>query len=124
MTQQEQKVDWLTEYILERRAESPDFDRAFEASKMRNELVRIRHRAKLSQKEIAKRLGVSQPRVAEIESMDNDPRLSTLIEYARAVGAEIRVVQVNEPKAEYGSATDGPKSKSRRKPVKNLKKDP
>lgn len=116
MAQEKQVGDWLTHYIQERRAETPEFDRAFEASKMRNELVRMRHRAKLSQREIAKRLGVSQPRVAEIESMDNDPRLSTLIEYARAVGAEIRVVQVNEPKADYSEPRTKAKPKGKNKP--------
>ncbi|HRK22962.1 MAG TPA: helix-turn-helix transcriptional regulator [Fimbriimonadaceae bacterium] len=85
---------------------------------MRNELVRMRHRAKLSQREIAKRLGVSQPRVAEIESMDNDPRLSTLIDYARAVGAEIRVVQISEPHAEYPTDKAKPATKTNSKNMK------
>ena len=43
--------------------------------------------ARVSQKELARRLGVSQPRVAAIERAE-DINLSTLARYAAAIGGE------------------------------------
>jgi transcriptional regulator with XRE-family HTH domain len=51
------------------------------------ELIQARKDADLSQRELAKRLGISQPAVAKFERHDSDPRLSTVRRYALAVGA-------------------------------------
>lgn len=110
------KLNFYDGYAAERAARNPEFAKALAAEELRFQLLESRQRAGLTQEEIAKRLGVSQPRVAEIESMDNDPRLSTLIEYARAVGAEIRVVQVDEPKAEYSKSKTKAKPRGKSKP--------
>lgn len=48
-------------------------------------LYRARKKAKLSQREVAKRMGVSQPRVAAIERAD-DMSITTFLRYARAIG--------------------------------------
>jgi predicted transcriptional regulator len=56
-----------------------------------SDLVAERHRAGLSQAEIARRMGTSQPAVARLETGGVDVRLSTLERYAAAVGARLRV---------------------------------
>ena len=50
------------------------------------DLVRHRRDLDLSQEEVARRMGVSQPTVSEFERYDNDPKLSTIRRYAHAVG--------------------------------------
>ena len=55
-------------------------------------LIAIRESVGMSQEEIAKRMNVSQPRISEFESLsDRRVYLDTAIDYARAVGAEIRI---------------------------------
>lgn len=58
-------------------------------SDLRWALIQARKRAGFTQADLAEVLGISQPAVAQIESMGNDPRLSTLRRYALAVGAMI-----------------------------------
>lgn len=50
----------------------------------------LRHRAehKLSQRELAKRLGVSQPRVVKLESGEHNPDVDTIINAVRRLGIE------------------------------------
>jgi predicted transcriptional regulator len=55
------------------------------------ELIRARTRAKLTQAQVAKRMGTTQSVVARIESGQNIPNLRTLDKYARAVGRRIKV---------------------------------
>lgn len=50
-------------------------------------LVDLRKEQGLKQKDIADRLGISQPAVAAFERYDSDPKLSTVRRYAHAVGA-------------------------------------
>lgn len=48
-------------------------------------LYRARKKARVSQREVAKRMGISQPGVAAIERAD-DMSISTFLRYARAIG--------------------------------------
>lgn len=52
-------------------------------------LVKLRQSRGLTQKEVAKRLGISQQSVSEFEQMDANPSLSTITAYALAIGAEL-----------------------------------
>lgn len=54
-------------------------------------LVGFRKILRLSQKEVAARMGVKQPTVSGFETEMSDPKLSTLQRYARAVEARIEV---------------------------------
>ena len=60
-------------------------------------LVRARSAAKLSQAELAKRIGTTQSAVARLEGGGVSPSLSTLRRYAEATGTKLHV--------ELGSAT-------------------
>ena len=53
------------------------------------ELAGLRKAARLSQTEVAARMGTSQSAVARLESGDADVRASTLERYAAAIGSQI-----------------------------------
>ena len=55
-------------------------------------LTDLREQAGLSQRELADRIGVKQPRVAAIEKADN-VRLDVLVRYLEEVGAHLEVVK-------------------------------
>lgn len=54
-------------------------------------LAKIREELSLSQTELAQSLGVSQPSIAKLENVDNDPKLSTLKRYIKALGGELSI---------------------------------
>ncbi len=55
------------------------------------QLIRYRSQNGLSQRALAGRLGVSQPRVVELESGEKNPTLDTLVKIAAATGIEIAI---------------------------------
>ncbi len=57
-----------------------------------NELRSARRAAKLSQEDLARRIGRSQAQVSKVETSAGDPRLSTLLSMARALGLELLAV--------------------------------
>ncbi|HTO31481.1 MAG TPA: helix-turn-helix domain-containing protein [Pararhizobium sp.] len=54
-------------------------------------LVSARTKAKLSQAEIAKRIGTTQSAIARLEGGGVSPSLSTLRRYAEATGARLEI---------------------------------
>src|ERR1700736_707605 len=54
-------------------------------------LVGYRYDHGLSQRALAKRLGVSQPRVVELESGEKNPQIETLAKIAAATGLEFAI---------------------------------
>ncbi len=68
-----------------------DLEDAQDLQNLLDQLVRVRKSLGLRQRDVAKRMQVSQPRISELESEDSDPRLATLQRYARAVGVKVRV---------------------------------
>lgn len=57
--------------------------------KLLDELIEKRKSARLSQKEVAEKMGVTESAISKVESGTRDLRLATLRRYALAVGAEI-----------------------------------
>jgi predicted XRE-type DNA-binding protein len=53
------------------------------------ELVRLRKKRKMGQSPIAEALGVTQSRVSQIENVKGDVRMETVLNYARAIGANV-----------------------------------
>jgi transcriptional regulator with XRE-family HTH domain len=51
-------------------------------------LLRYRAEHKLSQRALAKKLGVSQPRVVKLESGEHNPEVDTIINVVRRLGIE------------------------------------
>jgi len=71
--------------------------------RMRYALIEARRDLGLSQRDVARLLGITQASVAAFERYDNDPRLSTIRRYALAVGAAIE--HTVRPAEEFLSAS-------------------
>ena len=85
---------------IEESLKDPQYRAAYEDSTDRvgliDRLVRMRKERKLTQKQVADRIGVGQSTVAGFENEGSDPRLSTVQRYARAVEARCVVtIQVS-----------------------------
>lgn len=58
---------------------------------IKDQLVQRRNSLGLTQAELAERVGITQPTISEFESGLHDPLLSTLSQYARALGGAIKI---------------------------------
>jgi DNA-binding XRE family transcriptional regulator len=83
------------EILAERFEADPEFADEWErlalARMIAVQLIGYRADHGLSQRELAKRLGVSQPRVVELESGEKNPQIETLVKIAAATGAEFAI---------------------------------
>jgi DNA-binding XRE family transcriptional regulator len=74
---------------------NPAFKREYDALEaefaLARELIGARAKAKLSQAQVARRMGTSQSAVARMESGRTLPSTTSLVKYAKAVGKELRV---------------------------------
>ena len=62
-------------------------------TKILKDLIRLRRKQKLTQAEVARRMGVSRQQVYNIESgRQGDPSARTLERYAKAIGAKLQAV--------------------------------
>jgi ribosome-binding protein aMBF1 (putative translation factor) len=62
-------------------------------------LAKARKQAGLKAKDVAVALEISAPRVAQVESLESNLTLSTLLEHAQAVGCEVEIVlRPHDPK--------------------------
>ncbi|MDA2916539.1 helix-turn-helix domain-containing protein [Nitrospinae bacterium AH_259_B05_G02_I21] len=90
-------VDALEDYydLLEARAVLDDPRTKFisleEARKeyLDNNIKKVRKRGKITQKELAKRLRVSQARVSQIENIDHRPTMKVYKKVAKALGCKV-----------------------------------
>lgn len=84
--------------FLERRARRERARRLQEAEHdLKFALVQARISREMTQLNVADLLGISQNAVSKFESYDNDPKLSTIIRYSNAIGAEVAFrVQLSE----------------------------
>ncbi len=74
-------------------------------------LVGYRHDHGLSQRALAERLGVSQPRVVELESGEKNPQIETLVKISAATGLEFAIDVAplgQEPKLVGKAVKDAP----------------
>lgn len=82
--------DWKREKLKD-----PKFKAAYDALEeefaLARELIGARARAKLSQEEVARRMGTSQSAVARMESGRTLPSTSSLVKYAKAVGHRVEI---------------------------------
>ncbi|GAA0082858.1 helix-turn-helix domain-containing protein [Clostridium sp. CTA-6] len=54
-------------------------------------LVEFRKSAKITQREIAERSGLTQQMVSRIEKIDNSPTLDVFLRYVSALGLELKI---------------------------------
>lgn len=65
-----------------------EWQRLAPAREFASTLLRYRAEHGLSQRALAKRLGVSQPRIVKLESGEHNPEIGTIINAARQLGIE------------------------------------
>lgn len=78
-------MSFVKKYIQEQCEGDPEFRAEYEAEALRLKLVRAREAAGLTQRDLAERLGVSQPRIAQVERGSKPMSASFLLRYAAAV---------------------------------------
>jgi DNA-binding XRE family transcriptional regulator len=81
----------LVEYLASDPEFAPEWERLALARMVAVQLIGYRADHGLSQRELAERLGVSQPRVVELESGEKNPRIETLVKIAAATGLEFAI---------------------------------
>lgn len=80
---------WLREKLKDP-AFKKEYDALEEEFALAGELISARAKAKLSQAQVARRMGTSQSAVARIES-GRTPSLTSLRRYAKAVGRKVEI---------------------------------
>ena len=115
------KIDeWLThDEFLTEQLQDPEFRKAWEESEPAYQLKRMRIRRKLSQAELAKKVGTRQPSIARLESGYGINNLNFLRRVAEALDADvqIRLVPKAAATASKKKPVTYPKRRSKRKGV-------
>lgn len=88
----EDEKDYLDDLIDAEYAEGPDSAGSMRAALLMNSLVAHRKNNRITQEAIAGYLGVSRPRVAEMERDPGAVSLSRILAYAQAVGATFEAI--------------------------------
>jgi len=70
-----------------------EYDALAPAFEMKRQMIALRKRAGLTQAEMAEKLGTKRSNISRLESINSDvsPRLSTIEEYARALGYSLHI---------------------------------
>jgi HTH-type transcriptional regulator/antitoxin HipB len=88
-------MDDLDKYIEKRKKQSPqfakDFDKGYEQFKIGVLLKQARIEAGFTQEQVAKKLNTKKSAISRIENHAEDIRLSTLVNYAHAVGKHLHL---------------------------------
>ena len=88
-------MDDLDKYIEARKTQSPqfakDFDKGYEQFKIGILLKQARIEAGFTQEEVANKLHTKKSAISRIENHAEDIRLSTLVNYAQAVGKHLQL---------------------------------
>ena len=85
------KLDDLKKRFMKDPEFREEYERVDEEFRLFEALVRARTEAKLTQAEIARRLGTTQSAIARLESGGVSPSIKTLRRYAEATGKRLRV---------------------------------
>lgn len=62
-----------------------------ETQDMMHDLLQRRHAGNMTQKNVADIIGVSRTAITHFERYDADPKMSTIVRYALAIGARIEI---------------------------------
>jgi HTH-type transcriptional regulator/antitoxin HipB len=85
----------LKQYIKKRKEKdrqfAKDYDKGYEQFKVGVMLKQARESAGLTQEELARRLNTKKTAISRIENHAEDIRLSTLVNYAQALGKSLKL---------------------------------
>jgi predicted transcriptional regulator len=85
------KIADLKKKLMDNAEFRQEYEKADAEFRLIETLVRARTKAKLSQAELAKRIGTTQSAIARLEGGGVSPSLSTLRRYAEATGAKLEI---------------------------------
>ena len=90
------------QHLRELREQDPELQAEYDRLAPRYDLVRqlvsVRKKAKLTQKELGERIGVTKNVITRLESGEHTPRLETAQEIAKALGYRVEVRLIKERK--------------------------
>ena len=86
--------DYLDE-LIEENCKDPKFAAKWKEAEARISIAVLRKAANLTQEEVARRMGVARPRVAELESRPLSVSFGRMIAYAEALGVPIESIVRN-----------------------------
>jgi DNA-binding XRE family transcriptional regulator len=88
---------WIDDQLNQDAALRQQVDEALNEMRLEQDLIALREARGLSQSELAKRIGVSQPAVAKIESGQvKNLQLKTLVRTAVALGGRLKI-EIQKP---------------------------
>jgi predicted XRE-type DNA-binding protein len=95
--------DWLEKIIEEERDRDPAFAIEWAKAEQRLHLAKLRKDSGKTQAQIAEIMGVTQPRVAEIERHPDRVSFARIQKYMQAIGGTIELKLVRETESNYNS---------------------
>lgn len=95
------RKDWLDEMIEEHIAIDPEFAVLWAEAEQRLALAKLRKESGKTQAEIAEIMGVTQPRVAEIERHPSKVSYGRIQKYMQAIGGKVELSLVKEKRKGY-----------------------
>jgi DNA-binding XRE family transcriptional regulator len=87
-------MSFIKQYIKEQSID-PEFQAEYEAEALRWALIGAREAAGLSQRDVAERLGVSQPRIVQVERGSKLMSATIMVRYASEVNARLQVMSAS-----------------------------
>jgi DNA-binding XRE family transcriptional regulator len=84
--------DYLDELIEENKASDPEFAEKWKEVEAEFRLLELRKKSGLTQEQVAARLGVARPRIAEIERHPFSVSFGRLLKYMNAIGADVKII--------------------------------
>ena len=101
---------------LERPEVAEEYERLSPAYELRRKLVALRQNAGLTQEEVADRLNTKKSNISRLESVNSkiSPKLSTITDYAEAMGYNIKIEFVRKRAREHNKSLQRTAEKRRR----------
>ena len=101
---------------LERPEVAEEYNRLSPAYELRRKLVSIRKKAGLTQEEVADRLNTKKSNISRLESVNStiSPKLSTITDYAEAMGYHVKIEFVPKEAREHNKGLQRTAEKRRR----------
>ena len=84
--------DYLDEIIAARKVSDREFARIMQAREITADLAIRRKTLGLTQQQVADQMGISRPRVTEIETRPDGIAFSRILDYARILGVSFQLV--------------------------------
>ena len=78
---------------LKKKGVKAAYDELAPAYEIRKKLISLRKKAGLTQEQLAEKLHTSKSNISRLESIDSDisPKLSTITDYAEAIGYKLKI---------------------------------